>query len=211
MFLPIFFVGAYTGFKNKDKIIMLAVTFVCFHFLFIIFYLKHPNVFIISLPLVSFVCVNGINNLFKNKNVFGIMYTFVVILFFTINLFFGIKMFVKEGNLTKCGQWVNENIPTNSEIGVKNGYFSFGTFPAIKFLDYRLIHFPIRENYELDELKKFPQYLVTVNINDTEKRFIQKYYKIIYELKNPLSKSKLFNIYKNIPSENQDCQVFKKI
>ncbi|MFN3550579.1 MAG: hypothetical protein ACK4WJ_02040 [Endomicrobiia bacterium] len=206
--LPIIIYSFYLIFKNKEKKFYPLVIFITIHFVFLVFYLKHPNVFIISLPYLSIICVYGILHFLKNNVVLGEIYSVVVVLFLILNTVFQTKFFVKYGNLTKAGDWINKNIPKDSSININDGWFSMGDYPAFNFLSYRLIHLPLKEKWEYEKL---PQYLISVEnfLEKYNQEELNKYYKEIYILSPP--KFLFFNKMKYTPNENSEVKIYKKI
>ena len=137
--LPIIIYGFYLIFKNKEKKFYLLAIFIIIHFIFLVIYLKHPNVFIISLPYLAVICGYSIQYFLVARSIVLKIYLFIVILFLTLNAVFQSTFFVKYGNLTKAGEWINKNIPQDSSINVNNGWFCVGDYPAFNFLKYNLI------------------------------------------------------------------------
>lgn len=116
--------------------------------------------------------------------VLGKLYVIIVLLIFLFNSIFMLSLYVRKGNLTLAGKWINQNVPKYTSIGVPGGWFASDNFPPFEFLKYNLINIP--PDFEIGDDNKLllPEYLI---ILEDRKKFFQKsnmakYYKEIYSL-----------------------------
>ena len=208
---PLFCAGIYRAIKEKQVLLYPLIIFLSLHFLFVLLYMKHINTYIISLPFISIITAYGAEYFVKRKIHLLTGYSLIVILYLFINAGLHTSLFVRQGNLTMAGGWINLNIKQNSTVGVPGGFFSMGNFPAFSYFKYKLMHIPVNEAW--DKPKLLPEYLVSVNdlLESTRKPELGKYYLKIYELHESGFFGKLFIRDKNIATENCNVFVYKRI
>jgi len=182
---------------------------------FAAFFMKHQGVFTLAMPFICIISAAGINLMINSsgaKKTAGHIYAVLIIVTFIASTAFYEQLFVQKGNLTNAGKWINENVPEKSTVGIPTGWALPGHFPAMEFLKYKTINFPIDVNMIEQNPGKYPQYLVLT------KPFM--FMSSISSIKNSYSEIKRFNApgallgipFRNdyVPTENMDVLVLKK-
>ncbi|MBU0951937.1 MAG: glycosyltransferase family 39 protein [Elusimicrobia bacterium] len=213
--IPAIVLGAIYLYKQKKPENSFLLTISLVFTVFAGFFMKHPGVFTLTMPFLCIFAAAGIfaltNSTLFNK-IIGYSYGLLIVCSLILSTCFYEQLFVQKGNLTFAGQWINENIPKKSSIGIPTGWALPGHFPAIEFLSYKLINIPLDESVINQNSKKFPEYLVVTHpfmqISTFEKIILN--YKPIKMFEAP---KKLLGIpFSNdfIPTENMDVLILKK-
>jgi|GEM_PF-1493152 len=148
-------------------------------------FLRHEGVFAMMLPFFSIYFALGViwlSKLGSNQlRKLSIVYSVVAITFLFVNAIFQSSLFLREGNLTRAGEWINKNIPVSSTIATPDGYFFDITLPPFSFLNYKLVHFPTNLSRVSPEKNKLPQYIISVedSLDISSYPQIRRYYQLI--------------------------------
>jgi len=200
-------------FKINKNYFTVISGFLIILFISDLFYFRHPNVFIIGLPFISILLSYGIEYFFITKKLFikisGLIYSVVVLVFLLVSSILQTGLYCRLNNLTYCGGWINKNIPLKSSIGVINGWFTPGDYPAFRFLDYELIHLPTYIDWEKDKL---PEYIISLKNSLEEKysNYLNNNYKKIFSLKRNENRFISLFFYYEVPTERLDINVYRK-
>lgn len=103
---------------------------------------------------------------------------------------------------------MNQNIVPGTSIGVLGGEFAQSSFPAIHFLDYKMIHFPaVKENVSFSK-KQLPAYVASLLEHHP---VIDSNYILIQSWKTPRTFCGIPFQSRWVLSGNADFFIFKKI
>ncbi|OGS22833.1 MAG: hypothetical protein A2252_06145 [Elusimicrobia bacterium RIFOXYA2_FULL_39_19] len=211
--IPGLLFGIYSLFKSKldEHRFFLSISMI--FIVFVSFFMKHQGVFTVSLPFICILAAYGlISALRQNKlmKIATVIYMVPLLIILTAGILFYETTYVQIGNITNAGKWINENIPKNSKVGIPSGWALPGYFPAMSFLDYKIINFPIDETLLKEHTNSFPEYLVMPFVEVAKYGVIKDNYD---ELKSYKSRENMLGIpFTNafIPTENIDIKVFKR-
>lgn len=188
LILPGGIIGIVISLKIKEKFMRFLILLFFYYLLISVFYVRHPGLVPVLLVLLLVFFSIFLDTIVSDRmsflRVLGKLYVIIVLLIFLFNSIFMLSLYVRKGNLTLAGKWINQNVPKYTSIGVPGGWFASDNFPPFEFLKYNLINIP--PDFEIGDDNKLllPEYLI---ILEDRKKFFQKsnmakYYKEIYSL-----------------------------
>ena len=163
--LPFLLIGLVHSLRKKEPLPYIVAALFLFLFTFNILLTRHPGVNIRTFPLIAFLCAEGVMALAQTRGkltqtVLAIYLVCGISLSAAESLFYN-SLYRTPDNLQLAGDWVNENIPEKSTIGVVSGQFTQTGFPAFRFFNYELVHFPwIFDSIDVHGAH-LPQYVLT--------------------------------------------------
>lgn len=178
--IPLFILGFIIGIKRKEKLILLCCLTFLILFIPNLLVLRHPPVNARIIPIIVIICGWGSVFIFEylngwRKMLFSI-YIFLSIMLSGLQCYYYKTLHKTPSNLDQAGAWINSNIPEGSSIGVWGGGISPFDFPAIRFLNYKMIHVPHLsewDSYNI-KLKDLPDYLILPASSNNKKSAFEK-------------------------------------
>lgn len=212
--LPILVLGIVLAFKKKNKFGLLIGLSWLILFLQDLITTRHLGSNLRTLPFYAIFFGLAINELSQSKQR---VISYLGVGFATLGLAFGVgqscfysSLFNKPMNIDKASVWIQNNIPKEASIGISNGQFSPGSFPAMRFLDYALIAFPTTEGFNWQEAR-LPNYLISTN--DRHASVIQQFLNDNYaQTVSWPKKDRFFRIpFRNTGIDSNSTRIYKKI
>jgi len=157
--LSIFFIKERSDLEKK--LLFLLFSWTVFFFIFISIFSKNFARYI--LPLVpSFIILGGYGwflTLTKTKKILKFLISLWIIFVILFTFFYGMSyemLFIQKNIRTEAGEWIKENIPAGSSIGVTEVPWQF-QMPPFDYFKYNLIV----TGYDFNKLKKEkPEYFI---------------------------------------------------
>lgn len=216
--LPAIALGIFFASRERKSHLFLIISLLSF--IFAIFFMKHQGVFTaIAVPFLSVYIALGSYRLLSLKlrtrlfliKLLNTVYVLLIVFIMTAGTIFYEGLFVQKGNLTDAGQWINQNVPEGTSVGIPGGWALPGYFPAISFLKYKLVNFPYEEKDIHWKKDKLPEYLI---FTGQSPRFVHspEFKNYYHQIKRWDAPKEFLGIrFKNefIPTENIDVQIFR--
>lgn len=182
-------------------------------------FLRHQGVWSIGYPVIAICLSAAIIHFLKVLNrpalKTGVLLYAAIVVFFMLarSLHYANNLFVIHGNFTAAGEWINENIPGNSRVGIPTGWALPGTMPAFNFLKYKLVNVPLeKETWQDSRGYTYPEYII---VPETYKGIagIEHFNKIYSEIISWPGVERFLGIRfpaAFVPSENVGVKIFKR-
>lgn len=209
--LPLLLVGLWISFTEKNRFLLVCSISFLLLTLVNLFTTRHPGVNIRTFPLIAILCAFGSHSLLENRPKFfkciGGIYIFLALLFSGLQTAFYASLLRGSGNLLPAGVWVNSNIPAGETIGVPGARIIQMGFPPIRFLNYRLIHFPESSQPVPFSESQLPTYVVTT---DDTSPILKSHYALLQSWRRPKSFLGVPFESNMVASDQVDLFIFKK-
>jgi hypothetical protein len=213
--IPLIFLGLTRFALSKRHYGMFLVCAGTLFFVYNVLMLRHAGVLLIGYPFIALYLAAGTEylNIFK-KTLRPIFIVYLAIVFYILSakvFYYRHDLFVRYGNMTLAGEWINKNIPVGSNIGIQGGWPIPGDVPAFRFLKYRLINLPFNSTKDTWKNQNIPEYIITKGpVFDAMTSFGEKY-KMINEWPEPNKFMGLRFERGWVPTENIDVRIYKKV
>lgn len=171
---------------------------------------RHPGVNVRALPFIALFCASGVLYLwdsFPKLKILTAGYAAAALFLSGAQTFFFLSMLREPSHLTLAGDWVNANVARGDSIGAVGGQFYQAGFPAIRFLEYKLVQFPNADEAGALDLKNLPDYVIWT---ESKHPVLDAYYKEAARWDRP---SKFLGIpfHNNLVASGSDnLRIFKK-
>ncbi|OGR84518.1 MAG: hypothetical protein A2901_02815 [Elusimicrobia bacterium RIFCSPLOWO2_01_FULL_54_10] len=189
--LPFLVSGIFFAFKKKEKFMLVCVGVFLILFAQNLVTTRHTPVNARLLPLIAVLSAWGVLGLWGAlTRTFGraILSLFVAgaLGVAAVQCAYYWWLHRSPSRLDIAGEWINQNVPKGESLGAWGGSFAPVEFPAIRFLDYKIISIP--HSYELDStaipIKKMPRFLVVAKgyspglaVRYPESRYLAEHYR----------------------------------
>ncbi len=143
--IPLLMTGFAAAFRKRDKLLIASFVLLAGLTAANLFTTRHPGVNVRALPFFALFCAAGIVYIwesFPKLKFAAAAYAGLALFLSGAQTAFYLSMMREPSHLTLAADWINANAVKGESIGVVGGQFYQGGFPAIRFLDYRLVQFP---------------------------------------------------------------------
>lgn len=156
LLVPFIFLGYWVLWREKEISSNLILTLSLSYFFLDILWFRHSGIGLISVALFSMIAAIGLQKIHFRPAAY-----FLGIALFSLQLMTAMKnqpCFVRYGNMTEAGEWINHTVPKNASIGLLGNNLSPATTPAFRFLDYEI---SLYHGDLADPKLQLPRYVIT--------------------------------------------------
>ncbi|MBI3012231.1 MAG: hypothetical protein HYY63_01245 [Elusimicrobia bacterium] len=211
--LPLLLLGIVWGMRSRQPVLKVCSLSFLLLFLLNLLTTRHPGVNARLFPLAAILSGFGFYVLYETpsrpRKILVMSYLACGLALSALQTVYYLRLYREPSLLEQAGEWIDRNIPQGTTVGVVGAQFSQAAYPPIRFLNYRLVHFPEGDVSVKVREDVLPEIVMTTARHHT---LLQSHYVLVQEWKKPV---KFFSVpfqSKWIYSGNIDFfGIYKKI